>query len=44
MRIFGASAGVIVLAISALLSSCYYRGRPPDYGRRGYGHRDDRRY
>ena len=35
---------VVVLVVSALLSGCYYRGRPPEYGRRGYGHRYDRRY
>jgi hypothetical protein len=36
--------GVVVLVVSALVSGCYYRGRPPEYGRRGYGHHDDRRY
>jgi hypothetical protein len=40
----GAGAGVMALVVSALLSGCYYRGRPPEYGRRGYGHRYDRRY
>jgi hypothetical protein len=43
-RTFGASAGVIVLVVSALLAGCYYRGPPPEYGRRGYGHHYDRRY
>ena len=43
-RLRALSAGVIVLVVSALLSGCYYRGRPPEYGRRGYGHRYDRRY
>jgi hypothetical protein len=36
----GWSAGAIVLAIAALLSGCYYRGRPPEYG--GRGHDDSR--
>jgi hypothetical protein len=55
LRTIGLSAGVMVLAVAALLSGCYYRGRPPEYGHRGpypgYGHRghyddhhDDRRY
>ncbi len=44
LRIVGAGAAALVFAVSALLSGCYYRGRPPEYGRRGYGHRSDRRY
>jgi hypothetical protein len=41
-RTIGASAGVMILAVSAFLSGCYYRGRPPEYGRRDYGdHRHD---
>jgi len=45
LRTIGVSAGVMVLAVAALLSGCYYRGRPPEYGHRGYSdHRHDRRY
>jgi len=44
LRTLGGGVGVIVFALSALLSGCYYRGRPPEYGHRGYGHRYDRRY
>jgi len=45
LRTIGVSAGVMVLAVATLLSGCYYRGRPPEYGRRGpYDHRHDRRY
>jgi hypothetical protein len=44
LRAIGVGAGVVVLVASALLSGCYYRGRPPEYGRRGYGHHYDRRY
>jgi hypothetical protein len=44
LRTLGGGAGVIVFVLSALLSGCYYRGRPPEYGHRGYGHRYDRRY
>jgi len=44
LRTIGTGAGVMILVVSALLSGCYYRGRPPEYGRRGYGHRYDRRY
>ena len=44
LRMIGVSAGVMALVVSALLSGCYYRGRPPEYGRRGYGHHYDRRY
>jgi hypothetical protein len=43
LRTMGARAGTLVLAIAALLSGCYYRGRAPEYGRRDYRH-DDRRY
>jgi hypothetical protein len=32
----GWSAGAIMLVVTALLSGCYYRGRPPEYGRRGH--------
>ena len=40
LRTIGVSAGVLVLAIAALVSGCYYR----EYGHRGYDHRHDRRY
>jgi len=35
-RTIGSVAGVIVVATTALLSGCYYRRGPPEYGRRGY--------
>jgi hypothetical protein len=44
LRTMGARAGTLVLAIAALLSGCYYRGRSPEYGRRDYRHEHDRRY
>jgi hypothetical protein len=39
-RMLGASA--VVVAVAAILSGCYYRGRPPEYGRRGYDDHDHR--
>jgi len=44
LRTIGVSAAVMVLAVAAFVSGCYYRGRPPEYGHRGYDHRHDRRY
>jgi hypothetical protein len=44
LRTMGARAGAMVLAVAALLSGCYYRGREPEYGRRDYRHDHDRRY
>jgi hypothetical protein len=41
-RTLGASA--VVVAIAAILSGCYYRGRPPEYGRRGYDDHHDHRH
>jgi hypothetical protein len=41
LRAPGWNAGVIVLAVAALLSGCYYRGRQPEYAGRGH---DDRRH
>jgi hypothetical protein len=35
-RTIGSVAGVIVVAATALLSGCYYRRGPPEYGGRGY--------
>jgi hypothetical protein len=44
-RPMGTSVGVMVFTVAVLLSGCYYRGRPPAYGHRGYDdHRHDRRY
>ncbi len=40
LRTIGASIGVMVLTAAALLSGCYYRGRSPEYGGRGYGHNE----
>jgi hypothetical protein len=42
LRTTGARAAVLFLAVAALASGCYYRGRPPEYGHRD--HRDDRHY
>jgi hypothetical protein len=46
LRTIGVNAGVMVLAVAAFLSGCYYRGRSPEYGRRGHydDHRHDRHY
>ena len=44
LRVMGVGAGLVVLVAPAFLSGCYYRGRPPEYGRRGYGHHYARRY
>jgi hypothetical protein len=42
LRAISASAGVILFAVAAVVSGCYYRGRPPEYGHRGYSdHRHD---
>jgi hypothetical protein len=35
-RTIGSVAGMIVVAATALLSGCYYRRGPPEYGGRGY--------
>jgi hypothetical protein len=44
-RTIRTNGGLIILAVAAVLSGCYYRGRPPEYGHRGYGdHRHDRHY
>jgi hypothetical protein len=42
VRRFGVLGGAMVLALASAwaLSGCYYRGRPPERGGRGYGEHD----
>ncbi len=40
LRAIGVSAGALVFAAAAILSGCYYRGRSPERGGRGYGYHD----